>query len=134
MIRINKLNLPVCPNCRAEVGYLEAFTAKNKSCYKCPNCQNISKVFLTSLMFKSLEITEIISLIVFAIVIFQGGGYCLLGLIFITLAFTVFYVLSPFMISLNPIAYDFEEAKAGDENTESKECIGEDTSNEIFSN
>lgn len=136
MFKIDKLNLPVCPYCRAEVGYLEAFTVKNKSSHKCSNCNSTTEVSLTSIMFKSLEVVEIISLIIAAIAIFKGGVYCLLGLIFITLIFISFYIFSPFMMRLNPVNYDLtdEPKKVDKKKSESDKRTGEDTSEEIFSN
>ncbi len=87
-------------------------------------------------MFKSLEVVEIISLIIAAIAIFKGGVYCLLGLIFITLIFISFYIFSPFMMRLNPVNYDLtdEPKKVDKKKSEADKRTGEDTSEEIFSN
>lgn len=136
VFEIDKLNLPVCPYCRAEAGYLEAFEAKNKSSYQCRKCGGISTVLLRSIMFKTLEIAEILSLIIAAIAIFQGGGYCLVGLIFITLIFVAFYIFSPFMFMLSPYDFELEDEKGKHKkkNIEVEKQSGEDTNEEIFSN
>lgn len=136
VFKIDRLNLPICPYCQAEVGYLEAFTIKNKSSHRCTNCNSTTEVSLKSIMFKSLEIIEIISLIIAAIAIFKGGVYCLLGLIFITLIFISFYIFSPFMMRLNPIDYYSSDKpkKIEKKDIESDKRSGEDTSEEIFSN
>lgn len=132
--KIDRLNLPICPYCQTELGYIEAFTVKNKSSHKCTHCKNITEVSLKSIMFKSLEIIEILSLITAALAIFKGGVYCLLGLIFIVLIFISFYILSPFMMRLNPIDYSTTEKKQKIKDIESDKRSGEDTSEEIFSN
>ena len=81
-------------------------------------------------MFKLLGIIQAISLLVFMMVVFLGCGYCLLGLIFITLVFGGFYVFSPFMVNL--AAKRDQAIPARQKKTE--ENTGESTDEEIFSN
>lgn len=88
-------------------------------------------------MYKWLEVTEIISLIVFALAIFKGGGYCIIGLIFISLFFGVFYIFSPFMVSLLywPNHTDEPEKKSPKLGKDEFKIIkNQDDEKEIFSN
>ena len=92
---------------------------------------NKSKVVLNPLMFKLLGIVEIIAVIAFVAAVFMGCGYCLIGIIFITLIFGIFYAYTPFMINLRKCRKNFNL----DENPKKEEdTAGETTEKEIFSN
>lgn len=91
-------------------------------------------MFLEPCLYKWLEITEILCVIIFALTIFKSGGYCIIGLIFITLLFGIFYIFSPFMVSLLywPNSSDDEPKKQTKD--EFKVHKDYDEEKEIFSN
>ena len=124
-------NLPHCPYCGMKLMYFESLASKNSSFFKCPSCLRKSKIVLNPLMFKLLGIVEIIAVIAFVAAVFMGCGYCLIGIIFITLIFGIFYAYTPFMMNLRKYRKNFypDENPKKEENT-----AGETTEKEIFNN
>ena len=131
MDKFLKFDLPKCPYCKMRLLYTESFVIKNRPTYKCLNCENTSEVFLPKALFKTLQIIQLISLIIFVFAVFKGSGFCLLGLIFITFIFGGFYSYAPFMIKLKPGKYDTDVVKNFDS---MKEDVGQSSEKEIFSN
>ena len=111
--------------------YLESLSIKNKGSFRCPQCKKDSKVVLNEFMYKLLGFIQVISLVIFTLVVFLGCGYCLLGLIFITLIFGLFYAGLPFMMTLKPLIDDSEIIVHHEKIADS---TGEDAEKEIFSN
>ncbi len=136
--RIINLNLPDCPYCDESVLYIEAFLAKNKAVYKCKHCGCLSEVKIGNEAFKLLWIVELIAIIIFTASISLGGGYSLLGLVAIILAFCGFYAFSPFMVQLFKIRkkkkQSCEEDEFYDDFAGIKKEAGNDTDTEIYSN
>jgi len=121
--------------------YSEAFITKNRACFKCPNCRNNSEVILSTEIFQILGFVEAISLIVFAFVVFKGGGSCLIGVGIITFIFAIFYSISPLFVYLKPsMSNEHNEKTSGNNNLKQTEKIessidkNKNTENEIFSN
>lgn len=112
--------------------------AKNKSFYKCKRCEHLSKVEVTPEAFRFLGIIELIAIIVFAVSIFIGGKFCLLGIVVITIIFAGFYAFSPFMVQLFKTKKKrkkvSEENEFNDDFTGVKKEAGKDTDTEIYSN
>ena len=129
--RFLNFDLPRCPYCGMKLLYTESFVIKNRSSYKCLNCNNISEVFLPSVLFKTLQIIQIISLVIFIAAVFKGSGFCLLGLVFIVLIFSGFYCYLPFMIKLK-LSKDNEEVI--NQYGSVKKTTGKSSEEEIFSN
>ena len=107
----SNFQLPHCPYCGTKLFYVEALTAKNRSKFKCAYCKRKSEVTLEPLIFKLLGATELISLIVFILVMFLGCKFCLMGLIFIIFIFGIFYFISPTLIVLRPEKIPSENKK-----------------------
>jgi hypothetical protein len=134
---IKKLNLPDCPYCGGKIWYIETFLAKNRSFYKCKHCRHLSEVRVSPDAFKLLGIAELLSIIIFAVSIFMGGRYSLLGFAAITLVFTAFYALSPFTVRLFRIKLRKSRSNKNDSDddfTIVKKEAGNDTDTEIYSN
>ncbi len=132
MIKIAKFDfkLPRCPYCNSRLWYSEIFVFKNKNDINCPCCGNKSEIILKTEIFQVLGFIESLCLIIFALCVFKGGGYCLLGLLIVLLIFTGFYIFSPFCVKLkftNLIIQDSRPVK----NSENTENI---TDKDIFSN
>ncbi len=140
MKEIVSFNLPVCPHCGMKVSYGESFVVKNKSLFNCPQCRHDSKVNLRMELFQILGFVEAISLIVFAFVVFKGGGSCLIGVGIITLIFGIFYWISPFFVRLQVVNNKHNNKNSGNTNPkqvkeiESNKSENMNTENEIFSN
>ncbi len=140
MKEIVNLILPACPHCGMKLLYGEAFVVKNKARFNCPRCRNDSKVNLRMELFQILGFVEAISLIVFAFVVFKGGGSCLIGAGIITLIFSIFYWISPFFVRLKAVNNEHISKTSGNNNleqtekTESSKSEDINTENEIFSN
>ena len=120
-----------CPYCGMKLLYIESLSIKNKGLFKCPQCKKKSKVVLNEWVYKLLGFTQVISLIIFTLVVFLGCGYCLLGLIFIALIFGLFYAGLPFMMTLKPQINNSEIIVHHEKITDS---TGEDAEKEIYSN
>ena len=129
---MKNLNLPDCPYCRTEVGYLDAFLSKNKSTHSCTNCGRISNVKVRPLVFRFFIVAEIATIIAFIFAVIMGGGYCLFGLAVVLMCSLVFYGFTPFTVVLAK-RHCSEEFESHDE-TLSKSKTGQDTDTEIYSN
>lgn len=129
---MKKLNLPDCPHCRTELGYLDAFFTKNKTCHKCSNCGRKSKVKVRDEVFRFFMVAEIAAIIAFVFSVIMGGRYCLLGLAVILLCSFIFYGLTPFTVVLSKknCTEDFDNNDESMKNSKT----GMDTDTEIYSN
>lgn len=128
----SNFQLPYCPYCGTKLFYVEALTAKNRSKFKCPCCKRKSEVTLDPLIFKLLGAAELMSLIIFIIVMFLGCKFCLIGLAFIILVFGVFYFLSPLLILLRPQKNPSPKKKQS-EKLPKKQVANDVSKEEIFS-
>ena len=129
----SNFQLPHCPYCGTKLFYVEALTARNRSKFKCSCCKRKSEVTLEPLIFKLLGAVELMSLIVFILVMFLGCKFCLLGLIFIISVFGAFYFVSPLLILLSPLKIQSKKKKQTEK--PKKEQVTTDASKEeIFSN
>lgn len=140
MEEIVKFVLPACPYCGTRLSYGESFLIKNKAWFKCRSCRNNSRVNLRIELFQILGFVEAISLIVFAFVVFKGGGSCLMGVGIITIIFGLFYWMSPFFVRLQILHNEHSNKILVNNNIEKPEKteLGKkenmNTENEIFSN
>ena len=129
---MKNLNLPDCPYCRTELGYLDAFFSKNKSNHRCTNCGRISNVKVRPAVFRFFIVAEIVTIIAFVFAVIMGGGYCLLGLAIILLCSLVFYGFTPFTVAL--VKRRGSEDFGNQDEVLSKNKTGMDTDTEIYSN
>lgn len=111
---------------------MEAFLCKNKRIYTCKSCRKNCEVDVDSRAFKILGLSEIIAVIIFLASIFIGGGFCLAGILFITLVFMGAYSLTPFMVRLFRMRSKSETED--DVFNSTKKESGQDTDTEIYSN
>lgn len=129
----SNFQLPHCPYCGTKLFYVEALTARNCSKFKCSCCKRKSEVTLDPLIFKILGAVELMSIIVFVLVMFLGCKFCLLGIIFIISVFGAFYFVSPLLILLSPLKIQSKKKKQTEK--PKKEQVTTDASKEeIFSN
>ncbi len=129
----SNFQLPHCPYCGTKLFYVEALTARNRSKFKCSCCKKKSEVTLDPLIFKVLGATELMSLIVFVLVMFLGCKFCLIGLIFIILVFGVFYFLSPLLMLLRPLKDSGRKKKQIEKPKKEKPVTTDVSKEEIFS-
>lgn len=129
----SNFQLPHCPYCGTKLFYVEALTARNRSKFKCSCCKKKSEVTLDPLIFKVLGATELMSLIVFVLVMFLGCKFCLMGLIFIILVFGVFYFLSPLLMLLRPLKDPGRKKKQTEKPKKDKPVTTDVSKEEIFS-
>ena len=128
----SNFQLPHCPYCGTKLFYVEALTARNRSKFKCSCCKRKSEVTLEPLIFKLLGAVELMSLIVFILVMFLGCKFCLLGLIFIISVFGAFYFISPLLMLLRSMKTQSKKKKQTEK--PKKEQVTTDVSKEeIFS-
>ena len=120
--KFNKYKLPKCPYCNSKLWYSEIFILKNNTNMYCPHCGKKSEIILRTEIYQALGFTESICLVIFALSIFKGGGYCLLGLLAVILLF------SPFCVRLKST----EILNNNHNNTNNN--INNFDNNEIFSN
>ena len=130
---MKNLNLPDCPYCRSEAGYLDAFFAKNKESHKCTGCGRVSRVGINTGIFGFFIVTQIISIIAFIFSVIMGGRYCLFGIGVITLCSLMFYGLSPYMVRFSRWRSRDTE-KQNDEIKTNENYSGSDGEKEIYSN
>lgn len=90
--------MPRCPYCGYDVGFAEVFSEKNKPVYKCRRCGEKSEIVLTSALYRTLWLTQLIAVIVFVATVLAGGGFSLLGIISVILIFLGFYAIAPYLI------------------------------------
>lgn len=112
---------------------MESFCIKSKKSYKCPKCKKKSDIILKNIIIKSFFVVQLISLIIFSIVVFLGCGYCVLAMALITLMFLSFFLISPYAIILKPkiedsdgtidTRYDEISSNTTEENTDEKEIF-----------
>ena len=101
MVRIkNIMTLPDCPYCGARLGYLESFVVKNRSVYRCKNCENKSETDLNKNFYNILWVILGLSVIIFVLATVIGGGFSLFGLFLIAVVAAGFYGISPYMVVL----------------------------------
>lgn len=129
----SNFQLPHCPYCGTKLFYVESLTARNRSKFKCSCCKKKSEVTLDPLIFKVLGATELMSLIVFVLVMFLGCKFCLMGLIFIILVFGVFYFLSPLLMLLRPLKDSGRKKKQTEKPKKEKPVTTDVSKEEIFS-
>ena len=120
------------PHCGTKLFYVEALTARNRSKFKCSCCKRKSEVTLEPLIFKLLGAVELMSLIVFILVMFLGCKFCLLGLIFIISVFGAFYFISPLLMLLRPMKTQGKKKKQT-EKPKKEQVTTEVSKEEIFS-
>lgn len=128
----SNFQLPHCPYCGTKLFYVEALTARNRSKFKCSCCKRKSEVTLEPLIFKLLGAVELMSLIVFILVMFLGCKFCLLGLIFIISVFGAFYFISPLLMLLRPMKTQGKKKKQTEKPKKEQVTI-EVSKEEIFS-
>lgn len=90
--------MPQCPYCGYTAGFAEVFSEKNKPAYKCRRCGEKSEIVLTSALYRTLWITQLVAVMVFVATVLAGGGFSLLGILSVILIFLGFYVIAPYMI------------------------------------
>lgn len=129
----SSFQLPHCPYCGTKLFYVEALTAKNRSKFKCSCCKRKSEITLDPLIFKLLGAVELMSLIIFVVVMFLGCKFCLIGLVFIILIFGVFYFASPLLILLRPQKVPSRKKNQTEKSKEEKPVTTDASKEEIFS-
>lgn len=129
----SSFQLPHCPYCGTKLFYVEALTAKNRSTFKCSCCKRKSEVTLDPLIFKLLGAVELMSLIIFVVVMFLGCKFCLIGLAFIILVFGIFYFASPLLVILRPQKIPSQKKKQTEKPKEEKSVSTDALKEDIFS-
>lgn len=79
-----------------------------------------------------MGLSEIIAVIIFVASVFAGGGWCLSGILFITLVFMAAYSFMPFMVRL--FRTKSKSETDDDMFNSTKKESGQDTGTEIYSN
>lgn len=130
----SNFQLPHCPYCGTKLFYIEALTARNRSKFKCSCCKKKSEVILDPLIFKLLGATELMSIIVFVLVMFLGCEFCLIGLAFIVLVFGIFYFFSPLLMLLKPQKNPVKKKKQPEKPKKESSVTDDVAKEEIFSN
>ena len=89
----------VCPHCNKKIKYFSLISKKSNVYYYCENCKNYSFLKLDSkirYLFLFLALLSFIVIFVFSFIL----KMLLLGSIFITLLFSIFYLLIPVFMSI----------------------------------
>lgn len=88
-----------CPYCNEDIGFVRAFQSKSNEEYFCTNCNNFSKVMVSSALKNLAMILAVLVGIVIAIFTFFVKNY-ILGVALIVLLFLAFYLQVPRFIML----------------------------------
>ena len=131
---VNKLVLPTCPYCGSRVWYVDAFLVKNKPLYKCYTCKGTATVLIKERAFKILWAVQIIAVVVFAVAVFLGSTFSVVGFGLIILLFAGFYALTPYMVGLKHARMKKEKENEFGYKENAQKISREDTDTEIYSN
>lgn len=105
--------LPSCPYCGIRLGKSESFVVKNKSLYKCFNCEKVSEVSLKNGAYRIIFPVQVFAVSIFVTAVLLGDGLVLLGLALIILDFILFYGISPYLIILKRAKVEEREVSKG---------------------
>lgn len=92
--------VPRCPYCKKRVNLVRSWTLKKQGEYKCPRCEGISNIFLSSLIYVFAAIAVFTGAAIYFFHRYILNDIGLTTAIQVIIPFAIFFVLSLFMVYL----------------------------------
>lgn len=96
-----------CPWCGKKATFLSLWSNKKNKRYKCENCKRDSEILLDSNLFKFAGFVILLASVITIIFSFIDAQFTILGVFFVLIIFIMFYISTPFFVSLYSINKGF---------------------------